>query len=187
MGFLDRLAQMLGLKKKDAKVLVVGLDNSGKSTILNHLKPEEAKTDIVATVGFKQEVFQTKTLQFTAFDMSGQGRYRSLWEHYYKECNGIIFVIDSSDKLRMVVAKDELDTLLQHPDIKDKRTPILFFANKMDLRDALSSVKCSQLLGLDMVKDRAWHICASNAISGEGLAEGIDWLTEQLQSMLKGK
>ena len=47
--------------------------------------------------------------------MSGQGRYRNLWEHYYKECQGIIFVVDSSDKLRMVVAKDELDMLLQHP------------------------------------------------------------------------
>ncbi len=47
--------------------------------------------------------------------MSGQGRYRNLWEHYYKECQGVVFVVDSSDKLRMVVAKDELDMLLQHP------------------------------------------------------------------------
>jgi len=56
-----------------------------------------------------------RNVGFTAFDMSGQGRYRNLWEHYYKECQGIVFVIDSSDKLRMVVAKDELDMLLQHP------------------------------------------------------------------------
>ena len=45
--------------------------------------------------------------------MSGQGRYRNLWEHYYRDCQGIIFVVDSSDRLRMVVAKDELDMLLQ--------------------------------------------------------------------------
>ena len=80
---------------------------------------------------------------FTAFDMSGQGRYRNLWEHYYKECQGIVFVVDSSDKLRMVVAKDELDMLLQHPDIRARKLPILFFANKMDCKDALSSVKVS--------------------------------------------
>ena len=54
-----------------------------------------------------------RNVGFTAFDMSGQGRYRNLWEHYYKECQGIVFVVDSSDKLRMVVAKDELDMLLQ--------------------------------------------------------------------------
>lgn len=49
--------------------------------------------------------------------MSGHDRYRSLWEHYYKDCQGIIFIIDSSDKLRLVVAKEELDMLLQHPDV----------------------------------------------------------------------
>ena len=79
--------------------------------------------------------------------MSGQGRYRNLWEHYYKECQGIVFVVDSSDKMRMVVAKDELDMLLQHPDIRSRKIPILFFANKMDCRDSLSSVKVSQTLG----------------------------------------
>ena len=58
-------------------------------------------------------LFADRNVGFTAFDMSGQGRYRNLWEHYYKECQGIVFVVDSSDKLRMVVAKDELDMLLQ--------------------------------------------------------------------------
>ena len=87
--------------------------------------------------------FSDRNVGFTAFDMSGQGRYRNLWEHYYKECQGIVFVVDSSDKLRMVVAKDELDMLLQHPDIRSRKLPILFFANKMDCKDALSSVKVS--------------------------------------------
>ncbi|XP_053733604.1 ADP-ribosylation factor-like protein 6 isoform X7 [Synchiropus splendidus] len=108
--------------------------------------------------------------------MSGQSRYRNLWEHYYKESHAIIFVIDSSDKLRMVVAKEELDTLLNHQDIRRKKIPVLFFANKMDLRDAVSSVKVSQLLSLENIKDKPWHICASNAIAGEGLQEGLDWL-----------
>ena len=57
--------------------------------------------------------FSDRNVGFTAFDMSGQGRYRNLWEHYYRDCQGIIFVVDSSDRLRMVVAKDELDMLLQ--------------------------------------------------------------------------
>nr|XP_038944467.1 ADP-ribosylation factor-like protein 6 isoform X3 [Rattus norvegicus] len=111
--------------------------------------------------------------------MSGQGRYRNLWEHYYKDGQAIIFVVDSSDKLRMVVAKEELDTLLNHPDIKHRRIPILFFANKMDLRDAVTSVKVSQLLCLENIKDKPWHICASDALKGEGLQEGVDWLQEK--------
>ena len=186
MGFFDKLARWLGAKKKQGSVIVVGLDNSGKTTIINYLKPCDAKNhDIVPTVGFTVEKFASKSLSFTAFDMSGQGRYRNLWEHYYKECDGIIFVIDSSDKLRMVVAKDELDILLEHTDLKLRRIPILFFANKLDSNSAVSSVKCSNLMGLESIKNKPWHICASNAITGEGLCEGVDWLTDQIKHFLQ--
>eukprot|EP00063_Salmo_salar_P066536 XP_014041371.1 PREDICTED: ADP-ribosylation factor-like protein 6 [Salmo salar] len=116
MGLFDKLAGWLGLKKKEVNVLCLGLDNSGKTTIINQLKPFNAQTqDIVPTIGFSIEKFKTSSLSFTVFDMSGQGRYRNLWEHYYKEGQAIIFVVDSGDKLRMVVAKEELDTLLNHP------------------------------------------------------------------------
>ncbi|KAF4106580.1 hypothetical protein G5714_012570 [Onychostoma macrolepis] len=153
-GLFDKLAGWLGLKKKEVNVLCLGLDNSGKTTIINQLKPSNAQAqDIVPTICFSIEKFKTSSLSFTVFDMSGQGRYRNLWEHYYKEGQAVIFVIDSGDKLRMVVAKEELDTLLNHPDIKHRRIPILFFANKMDLRDALSAVKVSQLLCLESIKD----------------------------------
>ncbi|XP_073719386.1 ADP-ribosylation factor-like protein 6 isoform X1 [Misgurnus anguillicaudatus] len=213
MGLFDKLAGLLGLKKKEVNVLCLGLDNSGKTTIINQLKPTSVchvpvyqsntlklccKTvifqycftslqaqaqDIVPTIGFSIEKFKTSSLSFTVFDMSGQGRYRNLWEHYYKEGHAIIFVIDSGDKLRMVVAKEELDTLLNHPDIKHRRLPILFFANKMDLRDALSAVKVSQLLCLENIRDKPWHICGSDAVKGDGLQEGVDWLQDQIRAM----
>lgn len=182
MGFLDKLAAFFGAKKKEASILCLGLDNSGKTTIINKLKPEKTQsTDIVPTIGFTVEKISMTGLSFTIFDMSGQGRYRSLWEHYYGDAQAIIFVIDSSDKLRMVVAKEELDELLRHQTVKSKKIPILFFANKMDLRESLSSVKVSGLLKLETIKDKPWHICASNALTGEGLHEGVEWLTDQLQ------
>ena len=188
MGFFEKLAQWIGVRKKEVNVIVVGLDNSGKSTILNHFKSPETQTHTIApTVGFNIEKFQTKSLAFVAFDMSGQGRYRNLWEHYYKECDAIIFVIDSSDKLRFVVAKNELDDLIQSPELRNKRIPILFFANKMDLKSSASSVKCSKELSLDKINDKPWHICASNALSGEGLNEGVDWLTDQLKAGVSKK
>jgi ADP-ribosylation factor-like protein 6 len=187
MGLLDRFAKWLGLKKKDANVIVVGLDNSGKTTIINHLKPKESKShDIVPTIGFTVEKFSSSSLSITAFDMSGQGRYRNLWEHYYTECQGIIFVIDSSDKLRMVVAKEELEQLLSHNCIINRRIPVLFFANKMDVREAISSVKVSSLLLLENIRNKPWHICASNGLTGEGLHEGVDWLSDQLKDIIDG-
>ncbi|XP_030850611.1 ADP-ribosylation factor-like protein 6 [Strongylocentrotus purpuratus] len=182
MGLLDYFARLFGSSKKEAQVLCVGLDNSGKSTIINRLKPDESTSeDIVATVGFTVERFQTPGVRFTVFDMSGQGRYRNLWEHYYKDAQAIMFVIDSSDKMRVVVAKEELDMLLDHPDIRVRTIPVLFFANKMDLRESLTSVQCSRLLELEKIKNKQWHICASNALTGEGLHEGVQWLSDQIK------
>ncbi|XP_022081630.1 ADP-ribosylation factor-like protein 6 [Acanthaster planci] len=182
MGIVDFFSKIFGNSGRKAQVLCVGLDNSGKSTIINELKPKDTQAeDIVPTIGFTVEKFKSTSVNFTVFDMSGQGRYRNLWEHYYREAQGIIFVLDSSDKFRMVVAKEELDMLLKHKDIATRCIPILFFANKMDLRDALSSVQCSKGLELERIKDKPWHICASNALTGEGLHEGIEWLTDKLR------
>ena len=110
--------------------------------------------------------------------MSGQGRYRSLWEHYYSDVQAIIYVLDSTDKIRMVVAKEELDVLLAHEEIRSARIPIIFFANKvkfsgflstqqhlaeisfdqMDIAGALSPEECMEALELDRIRDKPWHI-----------------------------
>ncbi|XP_058174214.1 ADP-ribosylation factor-like protein 6 [Anopheles ziemanni] len=188
MGLFDKLANMLKMKKEQINILVVGLNNSGKSTIVNHFKnPNERTSIIVPTVGFSVERFEICLLIpdqgvfFTAFDMSGATRYRSLWEHHFKACKGIVFVIDSSDRMRLVVVKDELEILLQHPDIANRRVPILFFANKMDCTEALSSVKIAAGLGLEKIKDKPWHISSSNALTGEGLQDGVQWMVHQIR------
>lgn len=180
MPLFTQLLNFLGIRKREVNVLVVGLDNSGKTTVMNHFKPRNLKVqEIVPTVGFNVEKFDLKNLKITAFDMSGQGRYRSLWEHYYQGVEAIIFVVDSSDSLRMVVAKDELETMLKHPDFRDKQVPILFLANKIDLEDSMSASKISQILGLEGLRN-PWTIQRSNAVTGEGLEEGITWLSDQL-------
>ena len=169
-------------QKKSGKCLVVGLDNSGKSTIINHLKPDKKKaTELYATVGFLVEKFKYNNVQFTMFDMSGQGRYRNLWEHYYAEAEGVIFVIDSADTVRMCVVKDELDTLLAHKDLSTRsNVPVLFFANKMDLPKAMTAEQISTALELHKLGTRPFTIVASNALTGGGLDEGVKWLSGRL-------
>ena len=78
------------------------------------------------------------------------------------------------------VAKDELDTMLTHVDLPSD-VPLLFFANKMDRPQAQTAVDCVQALELDKISDKAWHIAPSNALTGEGLEEGINWLGPQMQ------
>ena len=194
MGILDKLSGLFSSRKTKVRVICVGLDNSGKSTIINYLKPkkvvsapralcpqsgrappptrecgvwQKAETEVVPTVGFSVEDFTKGNLSFTVFDMSGQGRYRNLWEHYYKDCGGIIFTVDSTDKIRLCVARDELLTLLNHVDLKN--VPIVFFANKMDLPTALTPVECVQQLELDKILDKPWHIACAGAPTAHAL------------------
>lgn len=182
MGLLDLLVQLLGLRQREVNILVVGLDNSGKTSILNYLRPKETRVNAsVPTVGFNIENFTYQGLSFTAFDMSGQSRYRTLWGNYYRTSDGIIFVIDSSDKARILVAREELQQLLVHPDVLKRKTPILLFANKMDVRDALSDVGVSSALGLENITNKSWYICSTNALSGEGILTGIEWLSSAIK------
>ncbi|KAI3386963.1 hypothetical protein SNEBB_010450 [Seison nebaliae] len=181
MGLLEILARIFGLHKKTARIIFLGLDNSGKSTILQHLKPADMRNErIVPTLGFSTESFTTKLFSFTAFDMSGQSVYRSLWEKYYADVSGIVFVIDSTDGLRLSVAQDELNKMLTHANIAEKNIPILFYGNKMDLPGANSPQYITEQMKLYEINDKPWRICASNALSGEGLSAGIDWLGNQI-------
>lgn len=175
------------MSRQEARVLVIGLDNSGKTTLLHHLKPKtvSATLEVTPTVGFQVEEFSQGDIHFTVYDMSGQGRYRSLWEHYYADVEAIIYVIDSTDRLRMCVAREELELLLQHDLIKSKKLPILFFANKMDMAGALSPDECMDELGLARVKDKPWNINASNALTGAGITEGIQWLCDAIPQSKK--
>mmetsp|Transcript_29456 Transcript_29456/g.68284 ORF Transcript_29456/g.68284 Transcript_29456/m.68284 type:complete len:182 (-) Transcript_29456:194-739(-) len=180
MGLFKKFFEVMGFSKPNCKIIVIGLDNSGKTTIINKLKPKKAQLEETApTVGFQIESFSKSNISFTCVDMSGAGRYRSLWEHYYKDAQAIVFVIDCSDKLRMCVVKEELDRLLRHPDTGKR--PTMFFANKMDISGHLQAVECVQILELDKIKDRPWHITASNALTGEGLEEGVSWISEHVR------
>lgn len=180
MGLLKRLMYALGLGTRKVNILLVGLDNSGKTTILEKLKPKnQQSSDVAPTVGFSVEEFSQEGLRFTVFDMSGAGRYRSLWEQYYQEAEATVFVVDSADKLRMAVVKDELDAMLNNKDLGS--VPLLIFANKQDMCTALSPVEIAEALNLDAIKDRGWIIIPSKALTGEGLDRGMDWLSTTIR------
>ncbi|CAD5216603.1 unnamed protein product [Bursaphelenchus okinawaensis] len=182
MGLFSAIAKFFAPHQQPCEVLVLGLDNSGKTSILNQLKPPDNQLNtVVPTVGYNVEKFSASNIAFTAYDMSGQSKYRNLWETQFKACNAIIFVVDSSDKLRMAVARDELWMILDHKDIKGRKIPILVFANKSDLARILSEREINITLGLDVIRQHNWRIERCSALSGQGLVAGIGWLSEQLK------
>ena len=101
--------------KYKSSIIFIGLDNSGKTTIINKLKPDNEKIeDIQATVALNKEIVEYGDFEFNIYDMAGSSRFRNLWEKHYNTISAIVFVVDSSDELRLVSVKYELELLLQH-------------------------------------------------------------------------
>merc|ERR1712232_555188 len=127
-------------------------------------------------------------VNFCAFDMSGQSRYRNLWEHYYRDVEGIIVVVDATDKLRFAVAKDELDLMLSDQQVQERKIPILFLANKIDLESSATAAdEVKQALKLNQITDRPWHIAPTDALKGEGVEAALKWLATSMKPIQKNE
>eukprot|EP01091_Cochliopodium_minus_P000643 TRINITY_DN10562_c0_g1_i1.p1 TRINITY_DN10562_c0_g1~~TRINITY_DN10562_c0_g1_i1.p1 ORF type:complete len:175 (+),score=50.05 TRINITY_DN10562_c0_g1_i1:280-804(+) len=165
-------------KKKEMRIVMLGLDNAGKTTILYKLKLGDVISTI-PTVGFNVETLQYRKIEFTVWDIGGQDRIRCLWRHYFKNAQGIIFVIDSNDRERMEECALELGKLMKEGDLKEAK--LLVFANKQDMPNALTLSEISNKLNLSSLKNK-WFIQSSCAKSGDGLYEGLDWLSNALDA-----
>lgn len=163
--------------KKQMRILMVGLDAAGKTTILYKLKLGEIVTTI-PTIGFNVETVEYKNISFTVWDVGGQDKIRPLWRHYFQNTQGLIFVVDSNDRERAQEAADELSKMLQEDELRD--AVLLIFANKQDLPNAMAASEITEKLGLNSLRNRRWFIQSTCATQGQGLYEGLDWLSAEL-------
>ena len=165
---------------QEVRILMVGLDNAGKTTILYQLRLHEV-ISTVPTIGFNVETVNYKNISFTVWDIGGQDKIRNLWRVYLKGSQGLIFVIDSSDKQRLDEARGELFRLLEEEDLQGAH--VLVFANKQDVVGAATVADIRDRLGLNNVKSHNWFIQPTCALKGEGLHDGLDWLAGQIQGV----
>eukprot|EP01116_Phalansterium_solitarium_P008499 TRINITY_DN22407_c0_g1_i1.p1 TRINITY_DN22407_c0_g1~~TRINITY_DN22407_c0_g1_i1.p1 ORF type:complete len:204 (-),score=52.17 TRINITY_DN22407_c0_g1_i1:70-609(-) len=177
MGNLLSAFESIFSGKKPRRILLVGLDAAGKTTILYKLRLGELVVTI-PTIGFNVETVAYKNINFTIWDIGGQEKIRALWRHYYNGVDGIIFVIDSNDSERLKEAADTLQTMLAEELLSD--AVLLVLANKQDLPRALPVSKVTESLGLYGLKSRRWNVQACVAATGDGLYEGLDWLSREL-------
>jgi len=165
--------------KREAKILICGLDAVGKTTILFQLK---LGMDVVTipTIGFNVETVDHNNVKFIAWDISGSSNTRALLRHYYQGTDAVIFVVGSDD-IRMNESKEELFHLFTEDEIKDSIFAIV--ANKQDLINVSSVEEIKNVFEVDKIKQD--HICEVFPISaktGEGLHDVLDWIILQLDT-----
>jgi len=132
------------------------------------------------TVGSNVEEVTHRNIKFQVWDLGGQDKLRKVWATYYIGASAVILVVDSMDRARLPQLKEEFDALTTCDELRG--AALLVFANKQDLPDAMTAVEITEALQLHANKQHAWQIQACSAVTGEGLYEGLDWLTHALKN-----
>eukprot|EP00640_Fibrocapsa_japonica_P006524 CAMPEP_0113944180 /NCGR_PEP_ID=MMETSP1339-20121228/30851_1 /TAXON_ID=94617 /ORGANISM="Fibrocapsa japonica" /LENGTH=183 /DNA_ID=CAMNT_0000949267 /DNA_START=129 /DNA_END=676 /DNA_ORIENTATION=+ /assembly_acc=CAM_ASM_000762 len=179
-GWISALWKSLG--KQERRMLMLGLDSAGKTTILYKLRLGEALSTI-PTIGFNVERVTYNKLEMTIWDVGGQDKIRPLWRHYYQGTDALIFVVDSQDRERIQQACEELLHVLADEEMRDCQY-VLVYANKQDLPGSMTASEVVQKMKINnqsyQFRNRKWFVQACCAVTGEGLYEGLDWLNKNL-------
>ncbi|KAJ2938583.1 hypothetical protein O0L34_g4081 [Tuta absoluta] len=180
MGFLTILKK-LRQKEKEMRILMLGLDNAGKTTILKRFNGEPIDT-ISPTLGFNIKTLEHRGFKLNIWDVGGQKSLRSYWKNYFESTDGVAWVVDSADPRRLADCARELHTLLREERLAG--ATLLVLANKADLPGALSLQDIREALDLDSIKTHHWRIVRCSAVTGENLLDGMDWMLDDIASRI---
>lgn len=169
---------------KDYKIVMVGLDNAGKTTALYRLNLGQA-VSTVPTIGSNVERVSHNNMTFEVWDLGGQASLRSTWSLYLPGADAVIMVVDSTDRARMGIVKQELASLLSSNQLTT--APLLVLANKQDLKDAMSVLEMTEALGLPAMTTHDWQLQPCCAVNGEGLLEGLGWISQRIHRHLRSR
>ena len=183
MGFiLSKIIEFFTRSKNNFKIIILGMQNAGKTTILYRLSLGQLiKT--TPTIGSNVEELAYNNVKFQAWDLGGQESTRSVWDVYYMNTDGVVYVIDSQDENNYEESKAQFHKILKNSTLKN--ATILIFANKQDLPGAKTITDIIQDYELDKIKNHCWQIQPCSALRGEGLIDGLKWLSDQL--VFRGK
>ena len=174
-GLLSYFRGLFG--QREMRILILGLDGAGKTTILYRLQVGEVVTTI-PTIGFNVEQVTYRNLKFQVWDLGGQTSIRPYWRCYFANTDAIIYVVDSADRDRIGISKRELVSMLEEEELKNAILVVL--ANKQDIEGAMSVAEVHQSLGLEALKTRTFQIFKTSALKGEGMDQAMEWLANAL-------
>lgn len=166
-------------KTKKLELCLVGLENSGKTTLLNVLSVGHP-IDTLPTVGLNVKVLKKEGVTMKVWDLGGQERFRSEWPRYTQGCDVIVFVIDAHDLEKVSTARKELHQLLEDPNLAN--LPLMICVNKIDLDPHLSKDEVVKQLNLDYITENPWIVVPVSALRQINIAEVVDWLVKNAKN-----
>uniref|UniRef100_A0A8C2TEI2 ADP-ribosylation factor-like protein 3 n=1 Tax=Coturnix japonica TaxID=93934 RepID=A0A8C2TEI2_COTJA len=170
--------RLRGSPGQELRIVLLGLDNAGKTTLLKQLASEEVST-ITPTQGFNIKSVHSHGFKLNIWDIGGQRAVRPYWRKYL----GSTDLLVSQGLCPRVLSWQELAELTEEESLLG--VPLLVFANKQDLVTAAPAAEIAEGLNLHMYRDREWQIQACSALSGEGVQDGMNWISKQIMSRKK--
>ncbi|KAF8821729.1 putative small GTP-binding protein sar1 [Cardiosporidium cionae] len=183
------LLSYLGIAHKNARILFLGLDNAGKTTLL-HMMKDDRMAIHKPTLHPHSEELIVGNIRFTTFDLGGHETARRIWKDYFAAVDAVVFMVDATDRQRFAESREELNHLLGTQELYD--VPFVVLGNKIDLPQAASEDELRQQLGLfshvtyrkDRKGDsntRAVELFMCSVLKRMGYADAFKWLSQFLK------
>jgi ADP-ribosylation factor-like protein 8 len=166
--------------KQEMELSLIGLQNAGKTSLVNVITTGGYSEDMIPTVGFNMRKVSKGNVTIKLWDLGGQPRFRTMWERYCRGVSAIVYVVDAADRDNILISKNELHDLLSKPSLDG--IPLLVLGNKIDKPEAVSKQQLVSLMGLTSLSDRevAWYtISCKNSTNIDVV---IDWLVKHSKS-----
>lgn len=173
------------IEKDEYCVLILGLDNAGKTTFLEAAKTKFKKnykpmhhSKITTTVGLNIGQIDVSGIRMNFWDLGGQKELQCLWDKYYAESHGVIYIIDSSDREHIPASKETFDRVISSESLAG--VPLLVLANKQDVAECMGVREVKPVFNRNahLIGRRDCMVMPVSALTGDGVEEGIRWLAE---------